>query len=71
MKKKAEELVNRFYHSIVDKNVNGRTMYLLMSKLQAKKCALIAVDEIIKECNIWGNDTLEYWEQVKTEIYNL
>jgi hypothetical protein len=71
MKKKAEELVNRFYNFTVDKNENGRTNYLLMSKLQAKKCAVIAVDEIIKECNIWGNDTLEYWEQVKTEINNL
>ena len=41
----------------------------------AKQCAIIAVDEIIEQNNIWikqiGKGTNNYWEQVKTEINNL
>jgi hypothetical protein len=71
MKKKAEELVNRFYNCAPEIKVNGNKNYLLMSKLQAKKCALITVDEIIKECKMWENQSFEYWEQIKNEIDNL
>ena len=41
----------------------------------AKQCALIAVDEIINECNRFYEaislDRADYWEQVKTEIENI
>jgi len=46
---------------------------------EAKQCALIAVDEIIKECYNWnGSDNVqwetnrfEYWNEVKQEIEKL
>ena len=47
---------------------------------QAKKCALIAVDEIITALYSFGNETLNlqnmdsdfrYWEEVKQEIEKL
>ena len=40
--------------------------------VKAKQCALIAVDEIIEQNNIWikhtGKGTNNYWQEVKTEI---
>jgi hypothetical protein len=60
---KAIELVDKFYlieeSQECDAWIDG---YL------AKKCALIAVDELLEECRLerdW------YWEQVKTEIEKL
>ena len=49
------------------------TKYLLATPIgfhieDAKKCALIAVDELLEECRLerdW------YWERVKTEIEKL
>jgi len=57
------------------KHNDGYTLPLEM----AKQCALIAVDEIIKECyrwtgqgnGQWENARLEYWERVKYEINKL
>jgi len=41
----------------------------------AKQCALIAVDEIIQQNNIWiahvGKGTNNFWKEVKEEINNL
>jgi hypothetical protein len=57
-KQKAAELILRYMAIVVKQDV-------------AKKCALIAVDEII---NIWEySDTQEkwWWQQVKQEIENL
>lgn len=50
-----------------------------LSRIQAKECALIAVDEIIKldifNCNCeWSDedgDTREYWQEVKQELEKL
>jgi len=64
-KEKAKELVKK-YLQIYD----GRV-------LQAKKCALIAVDEIIRanphsnpfNTNIYS--TMDYWQEVKQEIEKL
>ena len=60
--KKAIELVDKFYlieeSQECDAWIDG---YL------AKKCALIAVDELLEECRLerdW------YWDRVKTEIEN-
>ena len=65
-KDKAKELVDKFLKQSL-------WMY------QAKGCALIAVDEIVKECYNWnGSDNVQwetkrfdYWEEVKQEIENL
>jgi hypothetical protein len=45
-----------------------RKYFKLIEHDTAKKCALIAVDEIIEEC-VW--DWTEYWEEVKQEIEKL
>ena len=63
-KEKAEELVNRFAKLPEE----GSLMWYLSFEI-AKKCALIAVDEIldtIKWCI--GDSQVEYWEDVKTQI---
>jgi hypothetical protein len=62
-KEKAEDLIDSFVRDGYD---------LVMSEDMAKRCALIAVDEIIKLPNAIGiNDLIEYWEQVKQEIEKL
>lgn len=69
-KEKAIELVDKFMeHTVEWDNV---TEYAFDSEYHAKQCALIAVDEIIK------NDTiflyvhhLDFWKEVKHEINNL
>jgi hypothetical protein len=50
-KEKAAYLVVKYMSKVVSKNV-------------AKECALVAVDELIKNCNY---DHL-YWKEVKEEI---
>ena len=46
-----------------------------VEKQNCKQCALIAVDEIIEQNNIWikhtGKGTNNYWQEVKAEIENL
>ncbi len=67
-KEKAQELVDKF---------NYESKHYLM--LDAKQCALIAVDEIIKECckssekkdAKYQDERINYWQQVKHEINNL
>jgi hypothetical protein len=57
-KEKAKELVHKMYVGFV------HDLY----SYKAKKCALIAVDEILEECRLerdW------YWEEVKKEIEKL
>lgn len=63
-KEKAEELVERMYACA---EINEWT---------AKRCALIAVDELIKAAtplydSFWPVNTTEYWTQVKEEIEKL
>lgn len=63
-KEKAEELVERMY---VCAEINEYT---------AKRCALIAVDELIKAAtpvfdSFWPVNTTEYWQEVKQEIKNI
>jgi hypothetical protein len=69
-KEKAEELIRKYYTWGINKE--GQTL----SWLEAKQCALIAIDEIlnlmIKEFkwDVKHNGNIEYWEEVKTEIEN-
>lgn len=63
-KEKAQELVDKF---------NYESKHYLM--LDAKQCALIAVDEIIDAIeNVYEHDwnlLYPYWTEVKQEIINL
>ena len=69
-KEKAKDLVKKMH-------IESDVIYV-MSKVQAKQCALIAVDELIEhlqpssdfggEINIY---TTEYWQEVKQEILKL
>ena len=61
-KEKAKELVDK-YHNKSD------LLYETLSFIQAKECALIAVDEILSAIGFSVND--EYWGQVKQEIEKL
>ena len=73
-KKKAEELVNTYFHTID----NAHPLTDIM--ISAKQCALIAVDEIYKLTLNIGQHLEEfedkanyysYWEEVKQEIEKL
>jgi hypothetical protein len=67
---KAIELVERFYEILPLSN---------RFESVAKQCALICVDEILKECSNWAGGTndgwdakrFDYWNEVKNEIENL
>ncbi len=69
-KEKAKELIDRFYNHTF--NVEKDTEDNFSS---AKQCALIAVDEVIEQNNIWinqtGKGTNNYWKLVKEEIEKL
>jgi len=61
-KEKANEIGNAMYNgSVFDYDKQGH----LKEKENAKRCALIAVNELIKETG------KKYWYDVKTEIENL
>jgi hypothetical protein len=72
-KEKAVELVDKFhkftYTAVHAHKTNGEYA-------DAKQCALIAVDELIKEELFWlqevgGNESESEWIKVKQEINNL
>ncbi len=58
-KEKAKELTNKY------KN----TLMLFDDDIDSKKCAIIAVDEILDN-NRWYNDYYndEFWEEVRNEL---
>ena len=63
-KEKAEELVERLYGCA---EINECT---------AKRCALVAVDELINTASpvydsFWPMNTKDYWKEVKQEIEKL
>jgi hypothetical protein len=79
-KEKAKQLVEKFIeHTQEWDELDGYVNNIY----KAKKCALIAVDEILEaipndyldECEggtyIAINEDVEYWQQVKQEIQNL
>lgn len=69
-KEKAKELVNKYFY-------NSDLLYEDLTWIQAKECALIAVNEIINanpHSNPLNTDvysTMDYWQDVKKEIENL
>ena len=63
---KAEELCNKFYPSVQWKLGQEDCLQ------RAKQCALIAVEELIKETSFEVPNIRErYWQEVKQEINNL
>ena len=67
-KEKAEELVERFGRVIPfqDTYYSEEELYK-MHKKDAKQCALICADEILKSTFV-QNNTYNYWTEVKQEI---
>jgi hypothetical protein len=75
-KEKAKELVDKFYQRFPLKmnviTTRGDLSWEYDSWNEAKECALIAVDEILNIKSVDRDyDLSTYWEEVKTEIYNL
>jgi hypothetical protein len=64
-KEKSEDLVDRY--KFVFWNEDSECGEEILCTVIAKKCALIAVDEIIHEVY----DDLEWWKEVKNEIEKL
>lgn len=60
-KDKAEELVDEYYQLLGEYIFNGHFDI-------AKECALVAVDELIKQVN---HSDVGYWKEVKNEIEKL
>ena len=78
-KEKAKELVDK-YIDLSDECdcLEYSCICFTMYEYKAKKCALIAVDEIIKsnptkvtENAVWFKLNIEYWQEVKQEIKKL
>ena len=78
-KEKAEELVNKFKEFVngyVGSSMLTNTEYYEIILLNAKQCAIIAVDEIL-EIEYWqymesgGKQEQIYWQEVKQEIKKL
>ena len=65
-KNKAAELVDKFYPRATSYSSDRKNQ-----KDNAKKCALIAVDEILKLHKKIALETLEYYVEVKSEIEKL
>jgi hypothetical protein len=65
-KEKAEELFKKYLRTypIYD----NPTVTISYTTNEAKQCALIAVDEILKYCHF---DDIRYWQEVKKEIEKL
>jgi hypothetical protein len=72
-KEKAEALVNSYRFILMNENTECGNEILCTSI--AKQCALISVDEMIKQQKIQAENMIwscvEYWQQVKDEILNL
>ena len=65
-KETAIELYNKFY------NTSSHPHHVETRQQIAKQCALIAVDEIIKELKNFGlKYSIEWWEEVKQELEKL
>ncbi len=79
MKTKAKALVESFYkcmpvHDGRIGSEESRTLTQAMEQLSAKQCAIVCVEELIKEQTMWQNGQTEpvlYWQDVKTEIEKL
>ncbi len=68
-KEKAKELIDKFQNTLFDKR------HVNLYQEDARECALIAVDEMLKHMSFHfgqiGMSTLEYWNEVKQELNNV
>ena len=66
-KEKAWELYNKY------RTLEGKFGDKVLYNYDAKQCALIAVDEILKANVVWyeGSIPNKYWQNVKKEIQKL
>jgi hypothetical protein len=70
---------NELFQKMLSKNPNRQEGISMIDTIQAKQCALIAVDEIVKEiqCNEFDFQSnvpmsvYTYWKNVKQEIQKL
>ena len=73
-KEKAKELIDKFNNHTVKELVYLKNGKVIEGKTEAKECALIAVNEILKiewdEFEMSGDEVM-YWQEVKQEIENL
>jgi hypothetical protein len=70
-KEKAEDLVSKMYIEYKPSEDDASGVYVFYMNLEiAKRCALIAVDEIIKAMDnvMLPNPFKQYWNKVKQEI---
>jgi hypothetical protein len=73
-KEKAEELVDKFLKSLCD---DGSLSFKRLLYKYAKKCAIVAVDEILDAItfNMYDeeeyNKVNDYWQEVKHELEQL
>jgi hypothetical protein len=67
-KEKAKQLCNKFSW---EKTENGYKMFQTVD--ETKRCALIAVEEIMKLDVVWyqGSRTYDFYQEVKQEIEKL
>jgi hypothetical protein len=68
---KANDLFDKFYlvnSESVELETGEYDLVLSLDARDAKQCALLAVDEVLKECS-W--ELTGYWMSVKQEIENL
>jgi hypothetical protein len=82
-KEKAKELIEKFVNQpinfpYIDMEEGQCIGAGYMTYESAQKCAIIAVDEILKEmkkietmCDIGWINTYQYWQEVKNELNNL
>ena len=64
-KDKAIELYIKYIDAYNDRNLQ------VIDYKFAKQCALIAVDDIIKDKKMFNQISVEYWEDVRQEIEKL
>lgn len=70
---KAKELLDKMnvvhYMKLTGENSNSEGLPISMYDSQIKQCALIAVDEIIKNCpRSNDNQFISYWKKVRINI---
>jgi len=69
-KEKAKELRDNYIFTSLDSNDDYETLKLKIL-IHAKRCALIAVDEILSAIEYLDDDSEYFWEEVKQELEKL
>jgi len=65
-KEKANELVHKYN--------NNEQLYYLITVYHAIECAIIAVDELLNDCDAsspFEEKRINYWQEVKEELIKL